>query len=64
MSHGVHSEEADYIDDYDDGIVSEADRLSFAQAHKNIPSWNDAVESIVNTNIQRHSRYSPNQKRR
>ncbi|MDR1053635.1 MAG: hypothetical protein LBL39_05620, partial [Planctomycetaceae bacterium] len=64
MPHGVHSEEADYIDDYDDGIVSEADRLSFAQAHKNIPSWNDAVESIVNANIQRHSRYSPNQKRR
>ncbi|MDR1477331.1 MAG: hypothetical protein LBJ00_00135 [Planctomycetaceae bacterium] len=65
LSLGLNSEEADYIDDdFEDGIVSEADRLSFAQAHKNIPSWNDAVESIVNTNIQRHSRYSPNQKRR
>ncbi|MDR2346081.1 MAG: hypothetical protein LBE18_08445 [Planctomycetaceae bacterium] len=58
----IIDEDADYIDEYGggDGIVSDEERLSFAQAHKNIPSWNDAIELIVETNIQRHSRYSQN----
>jgi hypothetical protein len=65
VSHEFGADDADYIDEYGgDGVVSDAERLSFAQAHKNIPSWNDAVESIVDANIQRHSRFSQNSKRR
>ncbi|MDR0392350.1 MAG: hypothetical protein LBH59_10620 [Planctomycetaceae bacterium] len=56
--------DADYIDEYGEGVVSDAERLSFAQAHKNIPSWNDAIESIVDANIQRHTRHYQNTKRR
>ncbi|MDR0391359.1 MAG: hypothetical protein LBH59_05600 [Planctomycetaceae bacterium] len=56
--------DADYIDEYGEGLVSDEERLSFAQAHKNIPSWNDAVEPIVDANIQRHTRHYQNGKRR
>jgi hypothetical protein len=65
ISNELTTEDADYIDEYNnDEIISDAERLSFTQAHKNIPSWNDAVESIVETNIQRHSRHYQNVKRR
>jgi hypothetical protein len=64
ISNDIGTEDADYIEEYGNGIVSEEERLSFAQAHKNIPSWEDAVESIVDANIQRHSRQYQNPKRR
>ncbi|MDR1924598.1 MAG: hypothetical protein LBQ66_09490 [Planctomycetaceae bacterium] len=56
--------DADYFDDIDDeGVVTEEERMSFAQVHRSIPSWSDAVNPIVDSNITRHNRYQNDPRR-